>query len=94
MKKLVIAAAMSVAAMMSANVMACGGDGSGQHIGKVTNVNTAEHTFTIMDMESRSPMTFNASAHIMKVVQKAGGPVQVHYEEDDDGALQAVGVNI
>lgn len=93
MKKSMLAAVLSISTLFAGSVMACGGDGSGQHIGKVMDVNADAMTFTIQDMESRSPITFNADEQIIAAVQKTGGHVQVHYEEDDEGALKAVGVN-
>ena len=93
MKKSVLAVVLAASSLFAGSVLACGGDGSGQHIGKVMEVNPQAKTFTIQDMETRSPVTFNANDTIIAAVQKRGGAVQVHYEEDDDGALKAVGVN-
>lgn len=73
--------------------LACGGPDSGQHIGNMVNVNPQKSTFTIRDMETNSPITFNANPDIMKKVKQANGDrVMVKYEESDDGSLTATQV--
>jgi len=76
----------------SSFAFACGGADSGKHIGSMLNINAENSTFTIRDMESNAPITFNASTDIMKQVKKANGQIMVNYEEDDDGSLVATSV--
>jgi len=79
--------------LTSSAVFACGGENSGKHIGQVTSINGTGKTFTIMDMESRMNITFNANAEIMAAVKKnPNGNIMVNYEENDEGALRAMGV--
>lgn len=93
MKKLLVIAAASLLALTSSTVMACGGENSGQHFGKVVSANPGKSTFTILDMETRAPVTFRANDEIIAGVQKISGQaVKVNYEENDEGALNAVGV--
>ncbi|MDH5300318.1 MAG: hypothetical protein OEW58_03020 [Gammaproteobacteria bacterium] len=93
MKKQIIAVALAVSGLFAGNVLACGGDGSGMHIGKVVAIDSSGKTFTIKDMESQKPITFNASDKLLAMVQKRGGTLQVHYEQNDEGALKAVSIN-
>lgn len=73
-------------------VWACSVAGPNKHVGEVTAVDNATATFTIMDAETRSPITFQASAAILKDVSSAKGQVMVSYEEKGDG-LVAVDVH-
>ncbi len=93
MKNFLISSALAVFLGLAANgVMACGGEESGKHIGSVLKVNADNSTFTIRDAETNSPITFSASKDIMKEVGQASGRVVINYEEDDEGALVAVGI--
>jgi len=79
--------------IISTNVFACGGEASGKHIGSVLKVNAGNSTFTIRDAETNSPITFNADKSIMGEIKNASGRIMVNYEENDDGALNAVAVS-
>ena len=91
-KHVVFAGFLFALVTMSGSVLACGGENSGKHIGNITAVNQNGGTFTIRDMESNSPITFKANSEIMTAVTGASGHVMVNYEENDEGALVAVGV--
>ncbi|MDH5544645.1 MAG: hypothetical protein OEZ43_03565 [Gammaproteobacteria bacterium] len=79
-------------ASVSSAVLACGGANSGKHIGNITAVDANNKTFTIRDMESSNAITFKAGSDIMAALNGASGHVMVNYEENDEGALVAVGV--
>jgi len=91
-KRLSITLLATAAIFSSSALFACGGEASGKHIGSMIKVNAAKSTFTIRDAETSSPITFNADADIMGEVKSANGRIMVNYEEDDEGALTAVGV--
>ncbi len=92
-KKILSITILALAAIFSANsVLACGGEASGKHIGSIMKVNASKSTFTIRDAETRSPITFNADDDIMAEVQGVSGRIMVNYEENDEGALMAIGV--
>ena len=92
-KKLSAVAILASAAIFSSSALfACGGEASGKHIGSMMKVDAAKSTFTIRDAETSSPITFNANSDIIKEVKSANGRIMVNYEENDDGALTAVGV--
>ncbi|MDH4273838.1 MAG: hypothetical protein OEW08_02240 [Gammaproteobacteria bacterium] len=73
-------------------VFACGGKESKMHLGQVVNIDAKARTFTIRDAETSRPVTFKANDEVMAGVKKASGTVQVNFEENADGALNAVGV--
>jgi len=62
---------------------ACSVAGPNKHVGQVTAVNTRAGTFTILDAETKKPITFAASAGILKDAAKAKGSVMVSYEQSD-----------
>ena len=93
MKIKILISAVTFGVLMSGSVLACGGDSSGMHIGNVTHIDAKANRFTINDMESRKPITFSASADVIKAVKGANGRVTVNYEENDDGGLKATGVD-
>ncbi len=61
-------------------VLACNVAGPNKHVGQVTAVDKGKETFTIMDAETRAPITFRASTAILKDVSSASGQVMVSYE--------------
>lgn len=89
-KPLIISTLASALLLGSSAIWACGGEASGKHIGNVMKI--SKTSFTIRDAETNSPITFNASPDIMKEVKSADGRIMVNYEEDEEGALDAVGV--
>lgn len=71
--------------------MACEAAGPNSHVGQVTAVDPAKGTFTIMDAETREPITFIAGTDILSGLKNAKGMVKVNYEDKGD-KLNAVGV--
>jgi len=78
---IVVVAGLSIFATVPA--FACSAAGPNKHVGQVTAVNTRAGTFTIMDAETRKPITFAASAGILNDAAKAKGSVMVSYEQSD-----------
>ncbi len=74
----------------SSALWACGGEESGKHIGNVLKVQ--QSSFTIRDAETNRPITFNASTEVLNNIKSANGSVVVNYEENEDGALNAISV--
>ncbi|GMQ99555.1 MAG: hypothetical protein BMS9Abin18_0373 [Zetaproteobacteria bacterium] len=85
MKKQILTIVMVAGVVMFAATptFACSTAGPNKHVGQVTAVNTKAGTFTIMDAETRKPITFAASAGILKDAAKAKGSVMVSYEQSD-----------
>jgi len=85
MKKQILTIVMLAGLVMFAvtPAFACSVAGPNKHVGQVTAVNAKEGTFTIMDAETQKPITFAASAGILKDAAKAKGSVMVSYEQSD-----------
>lgn len=72
---------------------ACDAAGKSTHIGTVQSVDASGKTFTIIDAQSRKPITFMANNEIIDGLKEAKGSVMVNYEEMDGSSdLKAVGV--
>ncbi len=69
--------------------MACGSPDMKTHVGKVLSVDKNGGTFTLLDAESMSPITFKADAALLEKISHAGGSVAVTYETLGD-TLQAL----
>jgi len=85
MKKQILTIVMAAGLVMFAAtpIFACSVAGPNKHVGQVTGVNTKAGTFTILDAETQKPITFAASAGILKDAAKAKGSVMVSYEQSD-----------
>jgi len=93
-KSIVINGLAALFLLSSGAVLACGGDASGKHFGKVTSVDASKSTFTIRDAETRSPITFQASQAVLNKAKASDGNIMINYEENDSGRLEAVGIKI
>lgn len=92
-KKFILAGSLALTlGLISSGSFACGGEDSGKHIGNITAINKAANTFTIRDMETRQNMTFKADQNTLASLQQASGHITVNYEENDEGALVAIGI--
>ncbi|MDH3316415.1 MAG: hypothetical protein OER43_11705 [Gammaproteobacteria bacterium] len=60
--------------------VACGSPDMKTHVGKVLSVDKNAGTFTLLDAESMSPITFNADAALLEKISHAGERVAVAYE--------------
>ena len=95
MKKSVIVVTLltSVLLLGTANGWACQVLGPNKHVGQLTKVDKLASTFTILDAEMGTPITFvAANQDMIKLVSKAKGQVIVGFEEKD-GKLNAVDVH-
>lgn len=91
MKTLFKIVIISVFITASSVTLACDAAGPMAHIGQVTAVDTGKGTFTIMDAETRSAITFHAGKDIIDGLKGVKGMVKVNYEEDGSD-LNALGV--
>lgn len=76
--RIAVALAMFVAAPMAA--LACSAAGPNIHVGKVLSVDEGNHTFTLLDAETMSPLTFSADTALLARVAEASGNIVVAYE--------------
>jgi len=93
MKKALRSSVLTGLLLAPLTTWACDAAGPSTHIGTVQSVDAANKTFTIVDAQSRGPITFVANNEIITGLKDAKGSIMVNYEEDDDGkALKAVGI--
>ena len=72
---------------------ACDAAGPATHIGTVKSVDASGKKFTIIDAQTRMPITFMASNEIIDGLKEAKGSVMVNFEEVDGSSdLKAIGV--
>ncbi len=72
---------------------ACDAAGPSTHIGTVQSVDASSNTFTIIDAQTRMPITFMASNEIIDGLKDAKGSVMVNFQQmDGSDNLKALGV--
>lgn len=91
--KTLIAMAIIISGTYSAGLMACSSMGSSTHAGKIMSIDEDTKTFTIMDMQTMSPVTFNADQMIMQKIMNAQGTAIVDYTGEGKD-LTATGVQM
>lgn len=74
--------------LLGDNALACEVAGPNKHVGPITAVDKDAATFTILDAETRAPITFAASNTILGDASRAKGEVMVSYH-DENGKLVA-----
>ncbi len=93
-KKLgIIAVTLLAVSAVAAPAWACKVAGPDKHVGVVTAVDSESGTFTIMDVETNAPITFQASAKLIKQAKQAQGQVMVSFKEEGQQALTAVDIH-
>ncbi len=71
MKKMITVAALSAFLAFTASpVWSCSMAGPNTHIGVVTAVNASANTFTMIDAETRHPITLIATPELLKGMRK------------------------
>lgn len=81
LKMSAVNAALVFFLLATGGASACEVAGPNKHVGRVSAVDGAASTFTIVDAETRAPITFKATKAILKDVSGAQGQVMVSYEE-------------
>jgi hypothetical protein len=88
--KSVLAATLLCAPLIT---WACDAAGPSTHVGNIKSVDATGKTFTIIDAQTQSPITFVANNEIINGLKDAKGSVMVNYEEmEDSSKLKALGV--
>ena len=84
---------LSIAVMLAAptSAWACRAAGPDTHVGPLLSVDAEKKSFTIMDAESGSPITFAADEAILSALQGVKGPVAVLHKKVD-GVLRAIDI--
>ena len=91
--KTLIAMAIIISGTYSAALVACSSMGPSTHAGKIMSIDEDTKTFTIMDMQTMSPVTFNADQMIMQKIMNAQGTAIVDYTGEGKD-LTATGVQM
>ena len=91
--KTLIAAAVLMSGIHSTGALACSSMGPSTHAGKVMSVDESAMTFTIMDLETMSPVTFSADEKIMRQIMNAEGTAIVDYTGEGKD-LTATGIQM
>ncbi len=94
MNKMNSFAAMMLTAALSipALALACGAPGSTTHVGGLMAVDQDNKSFTILDAQSGSPVSFVADDGILESLGGASGVIQVTYEQTGE-TLRALAVS-
>lgn len=86
--------ALAAAAMLAtAPTLACEAAGPSTHVGQVLKVDRADGSFSIMDAENLTAITFSAGADILDKVANTKKMAIVNYEDTGNG-LKAVSVTL
>ena len=92
-KKILISSLLASSLLIPVATWACDAAGPSTHIGTVQSVDASSKTFTIIDAQTRMPISFAASSEIIDGLKDAKGSVMVNYEEiEGKDGLKAVGV--
>ena len=83
---------LTVALTVPALALACGAPGSTTHVGGLMTVDQDNKSFTILDAQSGSPISFVADHGILDSLDGVSGVIQVTYEQTGD-MLRALAVS-
>jgi len=87
MRKFIWLGFISLMLTGAGQAMACSAAGPDKHVGSVTAVDQQAGTFTILDAEKRTPITFVASKQVLSYAAAAKGEVIVRFEQADGGLV-------
>lgn len=68
--------------VFSFGALACSVMGPTTHVGKILSFDLEKSTFTILDAETISPVTFSADDKIMQQIVEARGTAMVDFSND------------
>ena len=80
--KIVLIVTIAIASVVSIPTWACTAAGPSTHVGKVLKVDDEKKTFTILDAQTVSPVTFQADGDIIAKVTNAIGTAFVDFNVD------------
>jgi len=79
-----VAAIIAAAIFVPATALACSVAGPRTHVGTLTGTDPDNGTFSIIDAESRQPMTFSAQPDIIESLMGTQGVVSIDYQKSGD----------
>ena len=68
--------------VFSVGALACQAMGPTTHVGRILSFDLEKSTFTILDSETVSPVTFSADEKIMQQIAEAKGMAMVDFTDD------------
>ena len=78
--KLIAATLSALLLAVSASAWACSAAGPNRHVGKLLAVDRDAKSFTVLDAESRQPVTFHADESLLEGLKGVEGTILVEYE--------------
>ncbi len=90
--KPVAAMILTAALTLPTLVLACGAPGSTTHVGGLMTVDQDNKSFTILDAQSGSPISFVADDGILENLDGVSGVIQVTFEQTGE-TLRALAVS-
>lgn len=90
-RQLITAIVSAVLVLGSAGTWACKAFGPDTHVGMLKSVDPAAKSFTIIDAETRGPITFSADEAILNNLKDVKGTIAVLHEKVG-GVLRALEV--
>lgn len=87
--KSIITALLAAALAAAGTAMACDGLGENTHMGNIISIDRSDHTFVIVDTESRARISFSATQQMLAPLS-VDDLVQVRYEAGTGNYLRSV----
>jgi hypothetical protein len=82
---------LSAILLAPASSLACSALGPNKHVGTVIGLDAAAQTITVLDAQTRQPVTFLANEELLNEARNAKGQIIVDYETEGT-QLRAIGI--
>ena len=82
---------LSAILLAPASSQACSALGPNKHVGTVIGLDAAAQTITVLDAQTRHPVTFLANEELLNEAKNAKGQIIVDYETEGT-QLRAIGI--
>ncbi len=82
---------LSAILLAPASSLACSALGPNKHVGTVIGLDAAAQTITVLDAQTRQPVTFLANEVLLNEARHAKGQIIVDYETEG-AQLRAIGI--
>ncbi len=77
-----VAGLLAAILMAPASSQACSALGPNKHLGTVISLDAAAQTITVLDAQTRQPVTFLANEELLNEARNAKGQIIVDYETE------------
>ena len=82
---------LSAILLAPASSLACSALGPNKHVGTVIGLDAGAQTITVLDAQTRQPVTFLADENLLNEAKNAKGQIIVDYETEGT-RLRAIGI--